>query len=41
MQIKAEGLGIRQRGIYGGYNPNKAFREIHANGKGFAQFFFG
>lgn len=41
VQIKAEGLGIRQINLYGGYNPNKAFREIHANGGGLRQFFNG
>lgn len=40
-QQRSEGIGIRQLGIYGGYNPNKIFREIHAQGLGMKAFYAG
>jgi len=41
IQQRAEGIGIRQLGHYGGYNPNKVFREIHAQGNGMRGLFQG
>jgi len=41
IQQRAEGIGIRQLGSYGGYNPNKIFREIHAQGNGMSGLYDG
>jgi len=41
IQQRAEGIGIRQIGIYAGYNPNKVFREIHEQGQGMKGFYAG
>lgn len=41
IQQRAEGIGIRQIGIYAGYNPNKVFREIHAQGNGMKGLYAG
>ncbi len=41
IQVRAEGIGIRQLGIYAGYNPNKIFREIHAQGNGMKGLYAG
>jgi len=41
IQQRSEGIGIRQLGHYGGYNPNKVFREIHAQGKGMTGLYAG
>lgn len=41
IQQRSEGIGIRQIGHYGGYNPNKIFREIHAQGNGLKGLYAG
>lgn len=41
IQQRAEGVGIRQLGIYAGINPHKVFREIHEQGVGFRGFYVG
>lgn len=41
IQQRSEGIGIRQIGHYGGYNPNKVFREIHAQGNGMKGLYAG
>jgi solute carrier family 25 oxoglutarate transporter 11 len=41
IQQRAEGIGIRQLGHYGGYNPNKIFREVHAQGNGMKGLYAG
>jgi len=41
IQQRAEGIGIRQIGHYAGYNPNKIFREIHAQGLGMKGLYAG
>lgn len=34
MQIRAEGIGIRQKTVYGGYNPMKTFMDLYGAGYG-------
>lgn len=41
IQQRAEGIGIRQVGPYAGYNPNKVFRESHAQGLGMRGLYAG
>ncbi|KRX10628.1 Mitochondrial carrier domain [Pseudocohnilembus persalinus] len=41
IQVRAEGIGIRNRNFQSGYNPHKVFRQIHATGNGFSQFYYG
>jgi len=41
IQQRAEAIGIRQLGAYGGYNPNKVFREVHAQGNGMKGLYAG
>lgn len=41
IQQRAEGIGIRQIGLQAGYNPNKIFREVHAQGLGMKGLYAG
>lgn len=41
IQQRAEGIGIRQLNYYAGYNPNKIFRETHAQGLGMKGLYAG
>lgn len=38
-QIRAEGIGNRNKNLYMGINPNRVFREIHATGTGMRGFY--
>lgn len=40
-QIRAEGVGNRNKNLQCGINPNKVFREIHATGNGIRGFYHG
>jgi len=41
IQIRSEGYGIRNYNHWGGYNPNKVFRQIHEQGRGLSGFYQG
>eukprot|EP01015_Nassula_variabilis_P036704 TRINITY_DN953_c0_g3_i4.p1 TRINITY_DN953_c0_g3~~TRINITY_DN953_c0_g3_i4.p1 ORF type:complete len:288 (-),score=48.50 TRINITY_DN953_c0_g3_i4:61-924(-) len=41
IQQRAEGIGIRQKNFYAGYNFNRLFRQIHETGVGMKGFYVG
>lgn len=41
IQLRSEGIGIRQRNLQAGYNPWRVFRQIHESGVGIRGFYEG